>query len=308
MHIPNEPESPDPLKEAALAALKRMVDPMMDVMFDTGITVREFSRMIRDIAVRSASVRIARENGRSSYSRISIITGLARGEVARIMETSEPSFGPRIEQHPVRRVLAAWHDSQRFLGATGDPAVLQIFGRKRSFEQLVAVHSGGIPVRAMLDQLLQINAVEIVSGQRVKAKTKVPIFKGMTRSAIANVGERACDLLSTLKNNLHTSATPLFEGTALMCDVDVSVLPLVRRQMADQGAALIEGASSLLARSRVKSKRSSSKGLSQCRAGITVYYFEDERANGPGAESMSGKGRRKNFRRRKIKSRTTDRT
>ncbi|HEV7359018.1 MAG TPA: DUF6502 family protein, partial [Steroidobacteraceae bacterium] len=143
MHIPNEPESPDPLKEAALVALKRVVNPLMDVMFDTGITVREISRMIRDIAVRSASVRIARESGRSSYSRIAIITGLARGEVARIMETSEPSVGVRIEQHPVRRVLAAWHDNQRFLSITGDPAVLPIFGRKRSFEQLVAVHSGG---------------------------------------------------------------------------------------------------------------------------------------------------------------------
>jgi hypothetical protein len=273
----------------------------MDVMFDTGITVREFSRMTRDIAVRSASARIARENGRSSYSRIAIITGLARGEVARIMETSESSLDSRIEQHPVRRVLAAWHDKRRFLGATGDPAVLPIFGRKRSFEQLVAVHSGGIPVRAMLDQLLQINAVEIVSGQRVKAKTKVPIFKGMTRSAIANVGERSGDLLRTLKNNLHTTSTPLFEGTALMCDVDINVLPLVRRQMAEQGAALIEGASSLLERSRVKSKRLTSKGLAQCRAGITVYYFEDQHANRPTAESIASKGRRKNLRRRNSK-------
>jgi hypothetical protein len=303
MHISDESESSDPLKEAALAALKRVLDPLMDVMFDTGITVREFSRMIRDTAVRSASVRIARESGRSSYSRIAIITGLARAEVARIMETSESSIGARIEQHPVRRVLAAWHDNQRFLGAAGDPAVLPIFGRKRSFEQLVAVHSGGIPVRAMLDQLLQINAVELVSGLRVKAKTKVPIFKGMTRSAIANIGERAGDLLSTLKNNLHTTATPLFEGTALMCDVDINVLPLVRRQMAEQGATLIEGASSLLGRSRVKSKRSSSKELPQCRAGITVYYFEDERARGPSGPSMVGKGRRKNLRRRTSKSR-----
>jgi len=114
-------------------------------MFDTGITVREFSRMIREIAVQSASVRITRENGRSSYSRIAIITGLARGEVARIMEKSESSFGPRIEQHPVRKVLAAWHDNQRFLGATGDPAVLPIFGRKRSFEQLVAGTQWGNP-------------------------------------------------------------------------------------------------------------------------------------------------------------------
>ena len=304
MRISIESQPSDPLKEATFTALKRVVDPLIDVMFDTGITVREFSRMIRDTAVRSAAERVAKENGRSSYSRVAIITGLARAEVARILETTGSSFGARTEQHPVRRVLAAWHSNQRFLCANGDPAVLPIFGRKRSFEQLVAAHSGGIPVRAMLDQLLQINVVEIVSGQRVKAKTRVPIFKGMTRSAIANVGERAGDLLSTLKNNLYTTASPLFEGTAMMCDVDVNVLPLLRRQMGEQGATLIEGASSLLGRFRVKSKRSSSKKLSQCRAGITVYYFEDERAGALSTESNAGKRRRKNLQRRNSKSKT----
>jgi hypothetical protein len=298
MHIPNKSESPDPLKEAALVALKRAVNPLIDLMFDTGITVREFSRMIRHAAVKSAAVRIERDSGRSSHSRVAIITGLARAEIARIIETDERSLTARAEQHPVRKVLAAWYNNQRFLSAVGDPAILPIFGRKRSFEQLVTAHSGGIPVRAMLDQLLQIHAVELLSGQRIRAKARVPVFRGMTVSAIANMGERAGDLLTTLKDNLRTDATPLFEGTALMSDVDISVLPLVRRQLAQQGATLIESASSLLARSRIKAKRSASREVSQCRAGITVYYFEDGTA-----EPIADGSRRKNLQRRSSKSR-----
>jgi hypothetical protein len=305
MHISNESESLDPLKEAGLAALKRVVDPLIDLMFDTGITVREFSRVIRHTAVKSAAIRVERENGRSSHSRVAIITGLARAEVARIIETSEASLAARAEQHPVRKVLAAWHNNRRFLGVSGDPAILPIFGRKKSFEQLVAAHSRGTPVRAMLDQLSQINAVEILSGQRVKAKARVPVFRGMTGGAIANIGERIGDLLMTLKNNLRTEATPLFEGTALLSNVDVNVLPLVRRQLAEQGATLIEGASSLLARSGVKTKRSGAKELRQCRAGITVYYFEDESDSAHGINSLPSKGRRKNLQRRNSKLRTS---
>lgn len=305
--IMNSPgkQSRDPFKETAITALKRVVDPLVDLMFDTGITVQEFSRLVRDRAVRSASARIARESGRNSNSRVAIITGLARAEVARILEANEPSFSSGDGQHPARRVLSAWHDNQRFLAANGDPAVLPIFGRRKSFEQLVAAHSGGIPVRAMLDQLMQINAVEILSGQRVKVKSRVPIFKGMTCSAIANIGERAGDLLGTLSNNLRTASTPLFEGTAFIGDVDIGVVPLVRRQMAEQGSAFIDGATSLFSRSRSK-RQGSRKESSQCRIGVTVYYFEDENATESAPRPSRDSGRRKNLQRQNIKLRRSD--
>jgi hypothetical protein len=153
----------------------------------------------------------------------------------------------------------------------------------------------------MLDQLMQIGAVEILSGQRVKAKSRVPIFRGMTCSAIANIGERAGDLLSTLKHNLHSASTPLFEGTALVGDVDIGVVPLVRRQMAEQGAAFIEGATSLFSRSGSRSRPSSAKKTSQCRVGVTVYYFEDEIANASRPQPSTDARRRKNLQRQHIK-------
>ena len=295
-------QSQDPFKETAITALKRVVDPLVDLMFDTGITVQEFSHLVRDRAVRSAAARIARESGRNSNSRVAIITGLARSEVARILEANEPWFTARGEQHPARRVLAAWHDNQRFLATNGEPAVLPIFGKRKSFEKLVAAHSGGIPVRAMLDQLVQINAVEILQDQRVKVKSRVPIFKGMTSSAIANIGERTGDLLGTLKHNLHTASAPLFEGTAIVGDVDIGVVPLVRRQMAEQGSAFIDAATSLFSRSRSKRMRSSKRETSQCRVGVTVYYFEDEIATASTRQRSRVTGRRKNLQRQRIKS------
>lgn len=306
MNRPNNARRPDPLKETAISALRRMVDPLVDLMFDMGITVQEFSLLVRDRAVRSAAERVARESGRKNNSRVAIITGLARAEIARILDSNEPSFGSRGEQHPARRVLAAWHENQRFLAANGDPAILPIFGKRKSFEKLVAAHSGGIPVRAMLDQLTQISAVEILPEQQVKAKSRVPIFKGMTGSAIVNIGERAGDLLGTLKYNLRTSSAPLFEGTAFVGDVDIGMVPLVRREIAEQGSAFIDGATSLLSRSRHKRKRSSVKEASQCRVGVTVYYFEDEIASASARRPSRNAGRRKNLQRQIIKAKRSD--
>jgi hypothetical protein len=302
MRSPRRAQSKDPFKETAITALGRVVDPLVDLMFDTGITVQEFGRLVKDRAVRSAAKRIAREIGRHSNSRVSIVTGLARAEVARILDSNVPSYALRGDQHPARRVLAAWHDNQRFLAANGDPAVLPIFGKRKSFEQLVSAHSGGIPVRAMLDQLSQINAVEILAGQQVRVRSRVPIFKGMTCSAIANVGDRAGDLLGTLKHNLRTMSAPLFEGTAFIGDADIGALPLVRRQIAEQGSAFIVGATSLFSRSRRKPKRSETRSQSQCRVGVTVYYFEEEIEATTNTPPSANAGRRKNLQRLHIKS------
>jgi uncharacterized protein DUF6502 len=307
MRRPREMRSPDPLKETTISALERVVDPLVYLMFDAGITVREFCRLVRERAVRSAATRITRESGRSSNSRIAIITGLARAEVARVLNVEDLSPGTHPGQHPARRVLAAWYDDRRFLRANGDPAVLPIFGSQRSFEQLVAIHSGGIPVRAMLDQLAQIDAVEMLPGRRVKAKCRVPIFKGMTNTAIANVGERAGDLLGTLTANLRATANPLFEETVVLNDVDIAAVPLVRKQIADQGAAFVEGAISLLSRSRVKQRRSNSTKPAQCRVGVTVYYFQDQMASDGYSATPTNCGRRKNLQRRHSKSKVGNR-
>src|SRR5882757_8580599 len=276
MRSPQESRLADPLKETTISALERVVDPLVYLVFDAGITVREFCRLIRERAVRSAATRVKRESGHTSNSRVAIITGLARAEVARILNVEDVSADARPGQHPARRILAAWYDNRRFLGANGDPAVLPIFGKRRSFEQLVAMHSRGIPVRAMLDELTQIDAVERLEDQRVKAKSRIPILTGMTDSAIAAIGERTRDLLETLTNNLRRTSKPLFVGTALAEETDLDMVSLVRREIAEQGANFINSANSLFSRSSVKAKRSFPKTATRYRLGVTVYYFQDD--------------------------------
>ncbi len=266
----------DPLKEATIVALKQIIDPLANLMFDAGVTVHEFSQLVRDRAVRIAAKRVSMESGRGSQSRVAIITGLPRSEVARILKSGELTPKKRLGQHPARKVLAAWYDDPRFLAINGDPAVLPIFGKRRSFEQLVAMHSRGIPVRAMLDELTQIDAIERLADQRVKAKSRIPILTGLTSSAVAVIGERGRDLLDTLTNNLKRTSNPLFEGTAVVDDADPETVSVVRREIADQGGSFINGANSLFRRYCVKPSRSAAKLPPKCRLGVTVYYFQDQ--------------------------------
>lgn len=287
----------DPLKEATIVALKRIVDSLVELMIDTGVTVHELSQLVRERAVRTAAKRVSKECGRDSKSRIAIATGLPRSEVARILRSDDMLPRKSLGQHPARNVLAAWFDNPRFLTANGDPDSLPIFGKRRSFEQLVIAYGRGIPVRAMLDELTKLDAVERLPDQRVRAKTRIPILTGMTSSAITVMGERTRDLLHTLTSNLRRTSKPLFVGTALGEETDRDVVSLIRREMVAQGEAFLDSANSIIDRTGVKPSRSASKTPVKCRLGITVYYFQDELDSAQDSKTAPAYKRRKNLQR-----------
>jgi hypothetical protein len=176
--------------------------------------------------------------------------------------------------------------------------VLPIFGKRRSFEQLVAMCSRGTPVRAMLDELTQIDAIERLSDQRVKAKSRIPILTGLTTSAITLIGERTGDLLETLTNNLRRKSNPLFEGTTLIDEVDLDMVTLIRREIEEQGVSFINSANSLLNRSRARPSRSNTKTSTKCRLGVTVYYFQDDIERTVESKAKTTHMRRKNLQRK----------
>jgi hypothetical protein len=298
--------SGDPVKEATIVALKRVLDPLLDLMFDAGVTVQEFNKITRDRAVRIAMRRVVRDSGRQSKSRVAIITGLPRSEVTRILNSLDSAVRARPDHHPARRVLAAWHDNPRFLAPSGEPAILPIFGRRRSFEQLVEKYGAGIPVRAMLDELIQLDAVEQVEDQRLKAKTRVPVSTGLSSRSIAAVGERGRDLLETLAHNVRKRSQPLFEATALIQEGDLDMVTLIRREITEQGTNFINGATALFNRSQRRRNSKAAQSATTCRFGVTLYYFQDELTNNIDPTDVEMHGRRKNLRRQKRKPKKLD--
>ena len=287
----------DPVKDATVRALERVLDPLLELLFDAGVTVQEFNRTARDRAVRIATKRVIKESGRESKSRVAIMTGLPRSEVTRILGLADSVAKAKPDHHPARRVLAAWHDDPRFLAPNGEPAVLPIFGKKRSFEHLVERYGAGIPVRAMLDELMQLDAVARLEDQKVRAKSRVPIMTGLTNRSITAVGERGRDLLDTLTHNVRRSSQPFFEATAVVTDGDLDLVGFVRREIAEQGTNFINAATSLLNRSQIKRGSKAAKSPRTVRLGVTVYYFQEESPLSDEPTAVGTPSRRKNLRR-----------
>ncbi len=154
-----------------------------------------------------------------------------------------------------------------------------------------------MPVRAMLDELTQIDAVERLEDQRVRAKSRVPILTGLTSRSIAAIGEKGKDLLDTLTYNIRNTSQPLFEATALVDDIDLDMVSLIRREIKEQGTSFINGATSLLNRSQRKQSQKALKSRINFRLGVTVYYFQDQYPESKESSKAINEGRRKNLRR-----------
>jgi len=158
-------------------------------------------------------------------------------------------------------------------------------------------YGASIPVRAMLDELMQLDAVERLEDQKVRAKSRVPIMTGLTNRSIAALGERGRDLLETLAHNVRRSTQPYFEATAVIDDGDLDLVNFLRREIAEQGTNFINSATSLLNRSQIKRSTKTAKSSRAVRLGVTVYYFQEESPNDDKATGVRTHGRRKNLRR-----------
>jgi hypothetical protein len=60
------------------------------------------------------------------------------------------------------RVISAWVREPEFHDASGQPTPLSVEGDRTSFGVLVRRYSGDMPVRAILDELLRVRAVELL--------------------------------------------------------------------------------------------------------------------------------------------------
>jgi Family of unknown function (DUF6502) len=274
------------------------MDPLIDLMLATGLTVHDLTAILRERAVRRAGARIVKESGREVKSRVAILTGLPRSEVGRILLAPQGAKIHHKGQHPARRVLAGWYDHPDFRAESGHPAVLPIFGGKRSFERLVARYSSGIPVRAMLDELIQLDAVEVMPSQHVKANSRVPSAWNFESSAIAAIGDRMRDLLDMLLSNLR-APIPLFARTVLVGDIREEALQTIRNEIAQQGESFMESANLLLNQTRRKHRQSKANATSVYRAGITAYYFQAREPDGleSAVRAPAAASRRKNLQR-----------
>lgn len=148
--------------------------PLAHWFADHGVTCPQAERLLRAVCVREAALTEARTRKKPNVSRIALVTGLDRKEVARLL--SQP---PRVESpvgtrsHP-GRVLEGWYVDRTFAD-NGRPLALPIRtpqSKLPSFWSLASRYAPGAYPGLILRELLRVGAVETLQDGRVRARTR----------------------------------------------------------------------------------------------------------------------------------------
>jgi hypothetical protein len=245
------------------------------------VSYSTFSDFVKWVYVDVAGKEFGIKGRKQSASRVSVITGLSRKEVMRVRQHPRPDDRASSEKYNrAARVIAAWRRDRNFLDAEGKPALLPMAGPDVSFSVLVKRFSGDVPVRATLDELIRVGAVERLEDGRVSLLTRSYIPESSDADKLHILGTDVAHLISTIDHNLKSDPIgPLFQRKVAYDNLPDEVMPEFRKYSAKRAQTLLESLDRWLAQ-RDRDVTPTAKGSGRNRAGLGVYYFEEPYSNG----------------------------
>jgi Family of unknown function (DUF6502) len=256
-------------------AVAQLLRPLFRLLLRHSVSFGAFEELAKRIYIDVALNDFGIPGKKPSISRASILSGMTRKEVQRLMSVLGEDAAEAGERYNrASRVLTGWVRDADFLDASGEPRALPVDGDS-SFTALVKRHSGDMPARAVLDELVRVGAVQRRDDGRVELLTRayVPRQSGVEKLHI--LGTDVADLIETIDHNLqHGGADPRFQRKVMYHSIPATALPAFRKLSAAQSQALLEKLDRWLA---ARETTDDDTGPAT-RVGVGIYYFEESLA------------------------------
>lgn len=255
-------------------AFYRIVKTLMRILYRKGVALGDFSHLVKQAYVEVVEQELAKSGERVTTSRIAVITGLTRKDVAvlRQRETAEPK--PRFNRS--LRVINGWlHDAAFQDAATKQPAKLPFRGKSGSFEHLVQRYSGDMSCFAMLDELKRVQMVQETADGQVELLHTVYIPQGNESEKLQLMGNDVALLVSTIDHNM-TADDPRelrYQRKVSYNNLPAEVLPAFREFVKEDAQAVLVRFNAWLYQ-HDRDSNPDVQGTGRMQAGVGIYYFE----------------------------------
>ncbi|GIW39448.1 MAG: hypothetical protein KatS3mg076_0025 [Candidatus Binatia bacterium] len=294
-------------REAVARAVRRLFRPIVRQLIHHGLTFPEASQILRRVFVEVAE-EVGKLPGRKlSDSRIALITGIPRKEVAQLRDRPEEELPLPLEKHFATRLLGRWTSDPRFLTPDGQPRVLPFESEtsEPSFSELVRTVGGDIPPRAVLDELVRVGAAEVSPTREVTLLTRRYVPSAGTLEKIDMLGEDGAEFLSTINHNIFSPPDEAFFQQKIVYDnIGSRGVPTLRRELRRMADAFLARVDRLMA-SYDRDRNPEAPGGERYRVVLGAHYFQEPFPAEPEEEeSGGGKEREGAARRRGARSRS----
>lgn len=277
MSNPTE-NSSDSARETLTIAIYRLLRPLVRILLRYGMPFGSFMQIAKQVYVEIAEQDFKLPGKKQTDSRISVITGLTRKDVKLFRNRSVTEDGDTAARYNrAARVINGWIQDRSYLDGWNKPMILAVEGAGSTFTSLVRDYGGDIPVRAVLDELLRVGAVERLDDGRVRLLQNAYVPHTGEVDKLHILGKDTALLIKTFDHNLRFPDTEehWFQRKVAYNNLPQEAVPILQNMVSNQGQKFLEEINSWLS-NQDRDNNPHAKGSGRCHAGVGIYFFQEE--------------------------------
>lgn len=257
------------------SALRRLLHPLVKALITRGMIFPAAVELLRELYVDVAINNFLVEGKEQTVSRISLMTGVTRREVHRLLEQRKEGESEQLKLSLGERALMVWRGDETYLDDQGEPLPLPLTAPEDqpSLKRLVASVSKDVRARAVLDEWLRLGIVEM-SGYVVRLRRSGFISEEGYEEKIYFFGRNLRDHISAGVHKLEGNEPAFFDSVVYYDCLSPPSLEVLRRFALDHGAKLLHRVDQKAR--KLADEDAADDGDFSGRMTLGVYYFHEE--------------------------------
>ncbi|MGH7787313.1 MAG: DUF6502 family protein [Candidatus Binatia bacterium] len=259
------------------AALRRLLRPVVRQMIAYGVSYPAFEQIAKRLFLEVAEEEFALPFKRQTVSRIALVTGMSRKEIAHLRSERGLIDLPEVEESAVTHVIGRWMAGPPYATPDGIPRRLAYESgdpHTASFARLVRELGPDVPVRTLLDEMLRLGIVALAPDGDVLLRREVHIPSEDGDGKFVLLGTDPGELFSTIVHNIEQADAPWLQRKVAYDNIGAAALPALRDETRQAGLDFARRVNALLA-SYDRDRRPDASGGARSRVAVGVYYFEE---------------------------------
>ena len=270
------------VKEHVFRSCRYLLLPVVRFLLKHGVTWSEFGELSKEAYVKVARAEYGIEGRPTNNSRVAMLTGLSRREVARVRDKllNGTERAAELQGNQISRVLSAWHIDAEFVGENGQPKDLPATGPSGSLAVLLKRYAGDLPHGAIRKEMQQRGLIEELDDGHLRVLKRDFVYSELDPEIIRQLGIALHDHAATLEHNLDSDrpSARRFEAIADNQKITPRAVNAFRKLVESKGLGLLEDIDLWLTQHEIEPREDTN--AETVRLGVGVYLIYDESEQG----------------------------
>jgi hypothetical protein len=271
---------------SSVDTLAEALSPIAAFMLQGEMSTALLVQAVKLAYIRAAVTDLELKGAKVNVSRLSVVTGMTRKEVASLLrdaESSSRSSHPKkIMEHRAIRVLRGWTTDPLYKTRTGRPADLPLAGDGRNFASLVRAYGGDVTPISVLRELERLNAVRRTRSGELRTQPRTARLNLNSSTRFREFSRLLASFSTTAAQVLVDKSPPLYLGFKEIPVGTEKEAESFKQSFGRRAALLLDGVENWSNRHAVRNKNlSASRSSPIQQVGLGVYLVHSRTRTTP---------------------------